>query len=214
MNSPNYSLNNVNTYKKSIDSNPHEILYKYFLLVNGYLKNIQDHKKVNGFIIMRGLKTITHVYTLLLYYTRNIDASYYHAQKSFYFYIEFVEQITDDQHSFLNLNTMDACMFVYKKTIFEINNDIKKTISPLSRQCSCKMNKLDIYINIIGNMIEYCQNDTDILVTDMKHINCYNSTVLDNIARYQLSIHESKVDTKEYLGLIYGFISKQRKNTK
>jgi hypothetical protein len=53
----------------------------------------------------------------------------YHTQKSFIYYIEFITQIGDENNNFLQLNSKDATLFVYKKSIFEINNDIKKDFS-------------------------------------------------------------------------------------
>ena len=49
--------------------------------------------------------------------------AYYHAIKSFYIYIEFIEQIAEDHHSFLKLYSRDAALFVYKKTIYNIPLD-------------------------------------------------------------------------------------------
>ena len=55
-------------------------------------------------------------YTFLLLYTRNLELSIYHTQKSILYYIEFIGQIGDDNHSFLKLNSKDATLFVFKKT--------------------------------------------------------------------------------------------------
>jgi hypothetical protein len=52
--------------------------------------------------------------------------AYYHAIKSFYIYIEFIEQIAEDHHSFLKLYSRDATLFVYKKTIYGIPLDVTK----------------------------------------------------------------------------------------
>jgi hypothetical protein len=128
-----YSLNNIDNYKSTINDNSSEIINKYFLLINEYLsfiiENISFKNSVyTKFTVERGFETITHVFTLLLYFSRNLDLAYYHGQKSFYFYVEFIGQISEDKHSFLQLNSRDASMFVYKKTIFdmfdgETNND-------------------------------------------------------------------------------------------
>jgi hypothetical protein len=141
-----YSLNNYENYKTTINDTTQDIIEKYYLLINEYLNFISDNigfKNISytKFIIERGLETITHVYSILLYYTRNLDVAYFHGQKAFYFYVEFIEQITEDKHSFLQLSSRDASMFVYKKTIFELNNDIRKTIEPLTDN---NIEKLDL----------------------------------------------------------------------
>jgi hypothetical protein len=126
-----YSLQNIENYKQDFNYSTIEIILKYNLLINEYLNFIYENiklknKSCNNFIIIRGLETISHVFSIILYYSKNIDLAFYHSQKAFYFYVEFIGQITDEQHSFLQLNSRDASLFVYKKTIFDINNDYKK----------------------------------------------------------------------------------------
>jgi len=52
----------------------------------------------------------------------------YQCKKALYYYIEFIGQISDVslQHSYLQLNSKDATLFVYKKTIYDINNVFRK----------------------------------------------------------------------------------------
>ena len=59
-------------------------------------------------------------------YTKNLDLTVYHCKKAYLFYVEFIGQIGDDNNSYLQLNSKDATLFVYKKTIFEINNEYRK----------------------------------------------------------------------------------------
>jgi len=156
----NYSLNNLENYKKIINDPIDNIVEKYYLLVNEYLKFIADSvgfKNVTytKFIIERGVETTTHVFTLLLYYTRNLDVAYFHGQKAFYFYVEFIGQISEDKHSFLQLSSRDASMFVYKKTIFELNNEMRKTIEPLSPCSVEKLDVLNLNIMIFKNLYSY-----------------------------------------------------------
>ena len=86
------------------------------------------------FIIERGIETIMHVFSMLFYYTKNLDLTFYHSQKAYYFYIEFIEQISDDNVSFLQLSSRDATTFVYKKTLYEINIEYKKTMNELTNE--------------------------------------------------------------------------------
>lgn len=127
----NYSLLNSENYKKDLDVDVKSINEKYIQLVTDYLKFIVENIKVKNknlsrFIIIRGLDTITNVFLHILYYTKNIDVTYFHCQKSFYFYVEFVGQITEEEKMFLKLTSRDATTYVYKKTVFEINNELKK----------------------------------------------------------------------------------------
>jgi hypothetical protein len=156
----NYSLNNLENYKKIINDPIHNIVEKYYLLVNEYLNFITDNiafKNVayTKFIIERGIETITHVFNVLLYYTQNLDVAYFHGQKAFYFYVEFIGQISEDKHSFLQLSSRDASMFVYKKTIFELNNEMRKTSGPLSPSSVEKLDTLNLNTMIFKNLYSY-----------------------------------------------------------
>lgn len=127
---------NVNSLKdtpfnKELNRSIPEIMEKYATLVCEYVSFINDkhnisHKKHFPYLLERGLDTITHVFIMILFYTKNLELTYYHSQKSFYFYVEFIEQILDVQHTFLHLSSRDASIFVYKKTIYEINQECRK----------------------------------------------------------------------------------------
>ena len=94
---------------------------------------------------------------MLLIYTKNLDIVYYNCQKSYIYYIEFIGQIGEDNHSFLQLNSKDAALFVYKKTIFEINNDIRTnyTCDNISDKLLTELNNfMEIYNTILFKLIE------------------------------------------------------------
>jgi hypothetical protein len=148
-----YSLHNVDNFNKVLNISVNDVMNKYLQLVIEYLKFIYENIKLQNqtylkFIVIRGLETITNVFSIILYYTKNIDLTYFQCQKSFYYYIEFIGQISEEQHSFLQLNSRDAITYVYKKTIFEINNDFKKNMSPLSKDSSKKFDLINEYIKI------------------------------------------------------------------
>jgi hypothetical protein len=149
----NYSLNNIDNYKKELNADVNEVINKYLnVLVEYYkfiLENIKIKKKHNShFIIIRGLDTITNVFLLLLLYTKNIDVTYFHCQRSFYFYVEFVGQISEDEKMFLQLTSRDACTYVYKKTIFEINNEYKKINEEMTSFTKEKFELINVYVNL------------------------------------------------------------------
>lgn len=128
-----YSLLHTENYKKEISVPLKDVLYKYNLLINEYLrfsleKMFTMNKNYFKFIVIRGIETITHVFTILLIYTKNVDLAFYNSQKAYYLFNEFIEQIYDVQHLFLNLNSKDAIMYVYKKTIFDINPEQKRNV--------------------------------------------------------------------------------------
>jgi hypothetical protein len=149
----NYSLTNIENYKPSIECSIGEVTKKYGELLIEYLNFISENIKVKNncfsqFIIIRGLDTITNVFLNIFNATKNIDLTYFHCQKSFYFYVEFVGQISDDEKSFLHLTSRDATTYVYKKTVFEINNEFKKQNELITDELKEKMDIINLYINL------------------------------------------------------------------
>jgi hypothetical protein len=69
-----------------------------------------------------GINTINRVFEYTLVYTKCIEKTKYYAQRSYYYYLEYIEQIGDLYLS-QGLNHMDAVLFVYKKTIFDLESD-------------------------------------------------------------------------------------------
>jgi hypothetical protein len=172
----NYSLFNYKNYKKDFSCEINIITHKYCELLIEYFKFITENVKIKNekltkFIIVRGLDTITHVFLIILFYTKNIDITYFHCQKSFYFYVEFVCQISEDDKKFLQLTTRDATLYVYKKTIFEINNDCKKMNDSLAVDTIEKTRIINIYINIYKTyMQKIIEQDTQ---NKMKYIDIF-----------------------------------------
>ena len=134
-NQPVYLLHQHENYHTKLEYSFENINAKYNELVFEYLNFVAENKKIvfkNSdyfkFVVFRGLYTISHVFHFILMYSNNLDMAYYHSQRSYYFYVEFIEQISDDLHSFLKLSSRDAVLFVYKKTINEIPADIQKNV--------------------------------------------------------------------------------------
>ena len=160
-----YSIQNSDNYNNNFQENIVQICNKYIILINEYLqqclKNIEIHNNYyKNYIIKKGINTISNIFKLLLFYTKNLDITYYNCQKSFVYYIEFIGQICDDDNSFLQLNSKDATLFIYKKTIFEINNDNRK--NNLSDNDINIIENLDLFISIHNNILFFCIENNNI----------------------------------------------------
>ena len=155
-----YSLHNSDNFKNIIQLSSQDINKKYISLIVEYLifivENMKNIKKIKYFryIVMRGLETITHVFTIILYYTKNLTLAYYHSQKSYYLFVEFIGQISEEQNTFLQLSSKDATMYVYKKTIYELHNDLKKNITHRIDD-NIKLESLDLNIQLLKIIINY-----------------------------------------------------------
>ena len=231
-----YSLHNVENYKNEFLYTTSFILNKHLLLINEYLNfifeniNNQKYNICNNFIIIRGIETISHVFHTILYYTKNIDLAYYHSQKAFYFYVEFIGQISVEHHTFLQLNSRDATMFVYKKTIFDINNTYKNSNKYIyNKHQLVQLNNLYLQTNIIKELVNYYINNSCYLelfnssaeikkheiqqyitkiIKLVKTINFnQNKLLLDNILNFIINI-TNEIDIEKYYNIIYLFVKK------
>jgi len=225
-----FSLNDSNNYICNLTNTIGDIVNKYNTLLMEYLNfivdNINEKNSAHSkFIIERGIETITHVFTMLLYYSRNVDMAYYHGQRSFYFYVEFIGQISEDQHTFLNLSSRDAAMFVYKKTIFELSTDYRKNLTEPSKDTIEKLDTLNVNINIFKNIIFFTLQEMKITEKNaiignlVKHM----ESMCNKLLKYKFTIQEyntienfvslmsKNVSITKYYELVDQFIQKYSK---
>ena len=161
-----YLLNNVDNYKSIIQNTPCDILTKITKVLIEYMRLISEkinikNKQYYIFIFERGIETLIHIFSMIFYYTKNLELTFYHTQKAYYFYIEFIEQISDDTITFLQLSSRDALMFVYKKTIFEINNDFKKKCIPLTKEEQIIMSYIDANTLVYKKLVNFILTHKD-----------------------------------------------------
>ena len=170
-----FMLYSISNYKPCIENSVSEILNKFVNILIEYMKFISEkimmkNKRYYCFIFERGIETLIHVFSVIFYYTKNLNLTFYHTQKACYFYIEFIEQISDDNVSFLQLSSRDAILFVYKKTIFDINNEYKKNIQEPTTEENLILSKLNSYICIYKCIVLFITNHNDFTKTNYINI--------------------------------------------
>ena len=119
------------------------------------------NKQYYLFMIRRGLETIKHCFKLLFMYTKNVDLTIYHCKRAYCYYIEFIGQISENSHTYLQLNSKDATLFVYKKTIFQINKDYRKNFY-LEKGEDAFLKNVTQLIDIYHEIMVYCLFNNDI----------------------------------------------------
>ena len=130
--STSYNITDLHSFNKNFNTtNIKTILQSYTDMISEFLQciveNIHIHNtKYYVFVIKRGLETLKHCFKLIYLYTKNAELAVFYCKKAFCYYIEFMGQIGEDSHTYLQLNSKDATLFVYKKTIFEIDNEYRK----------------------------------------------------------------------------------------
>ena len=229
----NVTLLKLENYNNTLDSSNKLILRTYTNIVSEYLLHISENIVVQNknyftFIVKRGLQTIKHVFNILLLYTKNLDLTIHHTKKSYLFYVEFIGQIGQDNHSYLQLNSKDAILFVYKKTIFDIHQNIKNSFTYdifiekftliHNEICLYLINDMDVEYNKIINYFMYVQTMTkriseklikNKLQLDEKILLCKNFIVFKDL----LILREIK-DGVLFLNLCNSFIKKNIRNNK
>ena len=154
----NKSINSIDNYKQTLKETPSIVINKYLDIINEYItvaiSNIHIQKNnYFKYVIIKGIETIQYVFIMLLLYTKNLDLVYHHCCKAFYYYIEFIGQVGDDSHVFLRLTSKDAILFVYKKTIFEINDSFKRTFdSPIENE-KILFDNISAFIDIFNSCL-------------------------------------------------------------
>jgi hypothetical protein len=155
-------------------------------LTNEYTKCMNEmyvplNNKNHYYIYVKGLESIYNIFDYLLYNTRNINLVKEHCQKVIYFYIEFINQIMDDSNVFLNLTIMDAVLFIYKKTIFNINKSFCKNMEqPLTIKEKRVYDTLIIHgkiMKVILNYVYFNDSQSDSVSNKSMSISISNSSM-------------------------------------
>ena len=170
-----FMLYSISNYNPSIENSVSEILNKFVDVLIEYIRFISEkiimkNKKYYCFIFERGIETLIHVFSVIFYYTKNLNLTFYHTQKACYFYVEFIEQISDDNVTFLQLSSRDATLFVYKKTIFDINNEYKKSIQEPTEEEKIILSKINSYMGIYKSIVLFITNHNDFTKTNYINI--------------------------------------------
>ena len=201
-----YVLYNNENYYPAIHNTSQEILTKFIEVLIEYMRLISEKinikkKQYYIFIFERGIETLIHIFSMIFYYTKNLELTFYHSQKAYYFYIEFIEQISDDNITFLQLSSRDALMFVYKKTIFELNNEHKKTMPLLTDDELTIISYTDAHMHIYKKLVSFILNHKDFKYENKLD---YINMCCDKIHKFVSILHKHKIK-KNYTECIYLF---------
>ena len=138
-------LSDTKNYNDTLDKNTCVLFLKYIGLIHELIESIVeniyiDKKEYLKYIITKGIKNTSYIYIFLLLYTKNLD------------YVEFISQIGQDTNNLLKLNSTDATIFIYKKTIFDINVDFRNQYIE-TQEIKNQMNTLKQYMGIYNTTI-------------------------------------------------------------
>ena len=153
----NLALSNVENYKNVLDSNEYILFLKYVGLIHELFQSCTENIYIQKedylkYIMIKGIKNTCYIYNFLLLYTKNVELTIYHTQKSIIYYIEFISQIGEDTNNLLQLNSKDATLFIFKKTIFEVNEETRKNYKE-NKVTKEKLEMLQLYIDSYNNLL-------------------------------------------------------------
>lgn len=173
-----YDIHKIENYNKMIYENEDEIYLKYSNIIIKYLllgiEKIKNHNpEYIKYILIKGMFTVSYVFKMLLMYTCNLQLTYHQCQKSYSYYTEFIGQIGDESVTYLQLNSKDAALFVYKKTIFDISSELKKKYTENDVN-EIKNKNISIMIDMYNKLLE-----TEITLLNSDQLK--NSETIDKI---------------------------------
>ena len=175
----NYKIDDIENYNLCLEETECILFLKYVGLVHELIECSSEslvgirNKEYLKHMIITGIMNTSYIYSFILLYTNNLELAIYHTQKAIIYYIEFVCQIGDDNYNLLKLNTKDATLFIYKKTIFDINEEYRMCFTEKDENKE-KLNLLekfnDIYNGIIIQMIEKIEFSE--IITENEEVMC------------------------------------------
>ena len=174
-----YNLKLEETYDIYIDVPIKEIMINYTTLLNYYvIYSIENIKSKNLNIFNKGFSLISNVFITILMYSRSLNTTIHHTQKAILYYIEYISQITDkDETMFFNLTLKDAIVYVYTKTIYDINESVRSNFTMTKYE-----NKL---FNILHILIENYNN----IILFLTKVDSFSEKVILDKKEVLLNIH-------------------------
>jgi len=192
-------INNQSNYYEKFTFLPTEAFAKYLNVISEYITQIQENIIISNlnyfkYVVEKGLETITHIFRLLLLHTKNLDLVVYNCKKTIYYFIEFVGQISGDSNDYLKLSTNDAILFVYKKTIYSINNrniDISEQDKIFNNVIYLLTN---LWLNLMKVSIEYNITETNLELTNsFIYLQDYNISLMNLSLKREINDYNSKL---------------------
>lgn len=159
-----YEISNLNNYNNVFDTmNSLDYVFKYIELVHKFLNYCNYHMNIQNVefkkvVVSKGIDLINNIFSILLLYSKNLELSFFNSQKAYCYYCEFIGQIMNENNSFLKLNINDSLMFIYRKIIYNIDQDFREKYILNNVENKFLINIKYIcndYNNLIYNMLNY-----------------------------------------------------------
>lgn len=178
-NPQNLDLTHSWNYKEIIEYKTNDVCKKYIDLVNYSIILGNENLSIKDNVLsknqlFKGIEIISNVFLQILMYTRNLEITLHYCNQGIFYYIEYINQIEhkDKEFVFVNLTVQDAILYIYKKTIYELNDmHVKKF----------KANKEDNEtLKIIELFVKYYNNIIRLFIYNKE----FTKLDFDNVKKY------------------------------
>ncbi len=165
-----FSITKVSNYNKKLQCSYEDCIigfkntiYKYFL----HYSLITQEKSIsfNLTTLIMGIETIECIFLMLLLKTKNLQLVVQNSENTIFYFFEFIEQMSrphTELHALLNLTLVDAKLFVYKKTLFDIQLT-KTTHSLVENDLFCRLKQFTLIHKQILIMLLKTKTISDII---------------------------------------------------
>ncbi len=199
MEDPNLLIYNTDNYNQHFADSFEDILTILEKLMIEYTTLFVDKIRINtrnnwNYIFEKGFETIIHSFKIIYYYTKNLNLTYYNCQKSYYTYIEFIEQIHCSNISYLKLTTREAIICSYKQTIYNFNDEYRSKMGEPTNNEKNILNKIDAICSMYKNTIVYLIHSIEL---NELMDNTYMNNLYNKVCRMKDNI-TNKIDKEQY----------------
>jgi len=184
-------------------TNINEIVCKYNNLLMNYNKFFFDNiviynkNKLLKNIYIKGLKLIENIFNISFLYLDNFGDVFNLCEKSFIYFIEFINQIniSNNLENNIELTIKDAIIFCYKKTILNYEN----TIINEKQSSNNNLYIISKYISILNNLnIIFIMEVYDNFYNDYNNIEKSYNLLLQSTSK-KISIYVKKINNNNIL---------------
>jgi len=159
-NPQNLDLTNTLNYKEKIEYKTNDVCKKYIDLVNYTIISGNENLSITDNLLnkdqlFKGISIILNIFLQILMYTRNLDVTLHYCNQGIFYYIEYLNQIEhkDKEFVFVNLTVQDAILYIYKKTIYELNDmHVKKFKTTEEDNKTLKV--IELFVKYYNNIIK------------------------------------------------------------
>jgi hypothetical protein len=175
--------NSWNIYKQYVNIMTDYLLH--YTSSNKFQKKESDHI----YLLQHGFSTLTHIFKITLREKLHVNEAMENTKKGIMYYTEFIEQMEENSMYDLNISSVNAAAFVFKKTIADIKVNDKDDKSVVNNSTIKKIKNFEHLLIIHRDLFE--------ILT----LYGYNSTIPDKLMDFafefcmEFSDNETNVET-------------------